>query len=76
MLEHIAFYPETFAAVQRYKPEDRCHLYEAMAEYAFNGTEPDWPGDDIKWFAWDIIKIKLVNPFVDEEIARAHKHKA
>lgn len=59
MLEYIAFYPETFAAIQRYEPADRCYLYEAMRDYVFSGEEPDWPGDDIKWYAWDQIRIKL-----------------
>ena len=56
MLNYLQIFPETKAMVQRYKPEDRCYLYEAMMEYAFTGNDPEWPDDDMKWFVWETLK--------------------
>lgn len=59
MLEYLQMYPETFALVKRYTPEHRCFLYEAMAQYAFTGDEPDWPEDDVKWLIWEALKQRV-----------------
>ena len=59
MLEYLQMYPEKFAMVKRYPPEDRCHLYEAMAQYAFAGEEPDWPESDMKWLIWEALRQKV-----------------
>lgn len=56
MLKYLNVFPETKAVVQRYKPEDRCFLYEAMMDYAFTGEEPSWQADDAKWFIWEALK--------------------
>ena len=58
-MEYLTMFPESFAAVRRYSPEDRCYLYEAMGEYAFNGTEPAWPEDDLKWYVWELLKQRI-----------------
>lgn len=58
-MDYLQMYPETFAAVKRYAPADRCYLYEAMASYAFDGSEPDWPEDDLKWLIWEALKQRI-----------------
>lgn len=58
-MEYLTMFPESFAAVRRYSPEDRCYLYEAMGEYAFSGQEPDWPEDDLKWYVWELLKQRI-----------------
>ena len=58
-MDYLQMYPETFAAVKRYPAADRALLYEAMAAYAFDGTEPDWPEDDLKWLIWEALKQRV-----------------
>lgn len=58
-MDYLTMFPETFAAVQRYSPADRCLLYEAMGEFAFSGKEPDWAADDLKWFVWDSLRQRV-----------------
>lgn len=53
MLNYYAMKQSSKAAAKRYNPADRCALYEALCDYATEGIMPDWPEDDIKWFAWD-----------------------
>lgn len=55
-MEYLAIYPETIALVKRYSEAQRCLLYEAMATYAYDSTEPEWEADDIKWFVWEALK--------------------
>lgn len=52
-------FPGTKDLVKRYPPSDRCLLYESAMDYAFTGAEPDWPHDDFKWYAWDLLKTKV-----------------
>lgn len=68
-MEYLQMFPDTFAAVKRYAPADRCLLYEAMGEYAFTGTEPDWPDDDIKWLIWEPLKqrVDLAAAFMEKQ---------
>ena len=56
MLDYLQLYPETIKQLKRYNKEQRCNLYEAMAEYAFTGQEPDWPDDSPEWFIWEALK--------------------
>lgn len=56
MLDYLQLYPETIEQLKRYNKEQRCNLYEAMAEYAFTGKEPDWPDDAPEWFIWETLK--------------------
>lgn len=56
MLDYLQLYPETIKQLKRYNKEQRCNLYEAMAEYAFTGQEPDWPEDSPEWFIWETLK--------------------
>lgn len=56
MLDYLQLYPETIEQLKRYNKEQRCNLYEAMAEYAFEGQEPDWPDDAAEWFIWEALK--------------------
>lgn len=56
MLDYLQLYPETIKQLKRYNKEQRCNLYEAMAEYAFTGQEPDWPDDAPEWFIWETLK--------------------
>ena len=56
MLDYLQLYPETIKQLKRYNKEERCNLYEAMAEYAFTGQEPDWPDDANEWFIWETLK--------------------
>lgn len=58
-MDYVAMYPETFDAVKRYSPEDRCYLYEAIGAYAFTGEEPSWPDGDIKWFVWESLRQRI-----------------
>lgn len=58
-MEYVAMYPETFEAVKRYKPQDRCLLYEAMGQYAFTGELPTWDEEDLKWFVWESLKQRV-----------------
>lgn len=55
-MDYLLIFPEMKAALQRYQPADRCYLYEAMMDYAYTGTEPEWPESDMKWFVWDLLK--------------------
>lgn len=59
MLEYIQLYPETIAAVRRYPAADRALLYEAMAAYGIEGTDPDWPEDDLKWLIWESLRQRV-----------------
>ena len=59
MLEYIALYPETLAAVRRYPAADRALLYEAMVMYGTEGTEPDWPEEDLKWLIWESLRQRV-----------------
>ena len=56
MLDYLQLYPETIKQLKRYNKEERCNLYEAMAEYAFTGNEPDWADDANEWFIWETLK--------------------
>ena len=56
MLDYLQLYPETLELVKRYKEDQRCRLYEAMAIYAFTGEEPSWPEDAPEWFIWEALK--------------------
>ena len=59
MLEYVQLYPETLAAVRRYPAADRAMLYEAMVSYGTEGTEPDWPEDDLKWLIWESLRQRV-----------------
>lgn len=56
MLDYLQIYPQTIELVKRYKEDQRCRLYEAMARYAFTGDEPDWPEDAAEWLIWEALK--------------------
>ena len=56
MLDYLQLYPETLELVKRYKEDQRCRLYEAMAIYAFTCEEPCWPDDAPEWFIWEALK--------------------
>lgn len=58
-MDYVAMYPETFEAVRRYSPQDRCFLYEAMGQYAFTGELPTWAEDDLKWYVWEALKQRI-----------------
>lgn len=58
-MDYVAMYPETFEAVRRYSPQDRCFLYEAMGQYAFTGELPAWAEDDLKWYVWEALKQRI-----------------
>lgn len=58
-MDYLAMFPDTFEAVRRYPPAERCYLYEAMGQYAFNQQEPDWPDEDLKWLVWESLKQKV-----------------
>lgn len=65
MLDYLQLYPETIKQLKRYNKEQRCNLYEAMAEYAFTGQEPDWPDDAPEWFIWETLKQHVNRPYRD-----------
>lgn len=52
-MEYAAIFPETLALVKRYPKEQRYNLLEAMAQYAFDGSEPEWPEDALEWYCWE-----------------------
>ena len=56
MLDYLQLYPQTIELVKRYKEDQRCRLYEAMAFYAFTGEEPSWPDDAAEWLIWEALK--------------------
>lgn len=56
MLDYLQLYPQTIELVKRYKEDQRCRLYEAMAFYAFTGAEPTWPEDAAEWLIWEALK--------------------
>jgi|GEM_PF-1023015 hypothetical protein len=56
MLDYLQLYPQTIELVKRYKEDQRCRLYEAMAFYAFTGQEPAWPQDAPEWLIWEALK--------------------
>ena len=56
MLDYLQLYPQTIELVKRYKEDQRCRLYEAMAFYAFTGEEPSWPDDAPEWLIWEALK--------------------
>lgn len=56
MLDYLQLYPQTIELVKRYKEDQRCRLYEAMAFYAFTGQEPTWPEDAPEWLIWEALK--------------------
>lgn len=56
MLDYLQLYPQTIELVKRYKEDQRCRLYEAMAFYAFTGQEPSWPDDAAEWLIWEALK--------------------
>lgn len=56
MLDYLQLYPQTIELVKRYKEDQRCRLYEAMAFYAFTGQEPQWPEDAPEWLIWEALK--------------------
>ena len=56
MLDYLQIYPDFRDLVKRHTPENRCALYEAAFALAFDGSEPDWPEDDVKWYSWDGIR--------------------
>lgn len=58
-MDYVTMYPETFEAVRRYSPQDRCFLYEAMGQYAFTGELPTWAEDDLKWYVWEALKQRI-----------------
>ena len=60
MLGYLQMFPETMTTVQRYSPEDRCYLYEAMMVYAFTEQEPDWPESDLKWLIWEALRQSVI----------------
>lgn len=56
MLDYLQLYPQTIELVKRYREDQRCRLYEAMAFYAFTGQEPSWPDDAPEWLIWEALK--------------------
>lgn len=56
MLDYLQLYPQTIELVKRYKEDQRCRLYEAMAYYAFTGQEPSWPDEAPEWLIWEALK--------------------
>lgn len=58
-MEYLQIFPETIDAIKRYSPEDRCYLYEAMAQYAFTETRPEWPESDLKWLVWESLRQRV-----------------
>lgn len=56
MLDYLQLYPQTIELVKRYREDQRCRLYEAMAFYAFTGREPSWPDDAAEWLIWEALK--------------------
>lgn len=56
MLDYLQLYPQTIELVKRYKEDQRCRLYEAMAFYAFTGAEPTWPDEAPEWLIWEALK--------------------
>lgn len=56
MLNYLQLYPQTIELMKRYKEDQRCRLYEAMAFYAFTGAEPTWPEDAAEWLIWEALK--------------------
>lgn len=56
MLDYLQLYPQTIELVKRYKEDQRCRLYEAMAFYAFTGAEPTWPEEAAEWLIWEALK--------------------
>lgn len=56
MLDYLQLYPQTIELVKRYREDQRCRLYEAMALYAFTGQEPSWPDDAAEWLIWEALK--------------------
>lgn len=56
VLDYLQLYPQTIELVKRYKEDQRCRLYEAMAFYAFTGQEPAWPDDAAEWLIWEALK--------------------
>lgn len=73
MLDYIALYPETIAMVRRYPAADRALLYEAMVVYGTEGTDPDWPEDDLKWLIWESLRQRVEAAARKSETNRANR---
>ena len=56
MLDYLQIYPQTIDMLKRYREDQRCRLYEAMARYAFTGEEPAWPDDAPEWLIWEALR--------------------
>ena len=74
-MEYIAIYRETLALVKRYSEAQRCRLYEAMANYAFDNVLPNWPDDAIEWFGWEALKQQVDRARSKSDQAKANGSK-
>ena len=75
MLDYLPLYPEIMAQLKRYNEIHRCRLYEAMAQYAFTGEEPQWPEEAPEWFIWESLRqhVERVDKKVNQNKANASK---
>ena len=53
--DRFYFWRGYWNAMQRLSVERRGHMITALSEWAFDGKEPDFGGDEVLCFAWEIL---------------------